>query len=98
MGCCPSSQGSDEDKEASPEDNAEDNAEDVVEDEDVSVIESGRPLETDEKVHNKQGNTDNTAPQLPGAIPILDTDNPLDNPPDNKRKLPPIRHPVGKIY
>ena len=59
MGCGQSSQGSDEDKEDNPEDDAYDNAEDVIEDKDVSVIESGRPLETDEKAHDKQGNTDN---------------------------------------
>ena len=95
MGCCPSSQGSHEDKEANPEDNAED----VVEDKDVSDIESARPLETEkEKVHGKQGNTDNTAPPLPGAVPLLDTDSPLENPLDNQRqKLSPIRHPVDII-
>ena len=89
MGCGQSSQGSDKDKEA--------NAEDVVEDTEVSDIESGRPVET-QKVHDKQGSTDNTTPTLPGAMPIPDTDNPLDNPLDNqRRKLPPILHPVGKI-
>jgi hypothetical protein len=94
MGCSPSSHIGDEDKEA----NTEDNAEDFVENEDVSVIESGRPLKTDKKVHDKQGNRDNSATTLPGTIPILDSNNPLDNLPDNKRKLPPIQHPVGKIY